>query len=226
MPKLNEFSAFIFDMDGLVLDTEPTYFAAWQKAVEQMGYNVDQHIMNTLSGYHYSQVEAQLIAWYGQEFNLHTFKLLSGDLWRVYVNNHGIAVKDGVLALLDYADQNQMPVCMATNSSTTNADECLQIARIKNRFPLVVTGDDVDRAKPEPDIFMKAADKLQVDIHRCVVFEDSFTGIVAATSAGAYTVYVPSGMPADARAMTLCDCMMESLSQVFQSLPAQAAIGI
>jgi beta-phosphoglucomutase len=219
VPKINEFSAFIFDMDGLVLDTEPTYFAAWQKAVEQMGYKVDQHIMNTISGYHYSQVEAQLIAWYGQEFNLHTFKQLSGDLWRVYVNNHGIAVRDGVLALLDYADQNQMPVCMATNSSTTNADECLEISRIKNRFPLVVTGDDVDRAKPEPDIFLKAADKLQVDIHRCVVFEDSFTGIVAATSAGAYTVYVPSGMPADARAMTLCDCMMESLLHVFQSLP-------
>jgi beta-phosphoglucomutase len=226
MPKLTAFSAFIFDMDGLVLDTESTYFAAWQLAVEAMGYRGDPHAFKALSGYHYSQVEAQLLSWYGADFNLQSFRRLGGEFWQRYVNEHGIVVKQGVIALLDYADQNQIPVCLATNSAAINARECLVIAGIKHRFPLIVTGDDVERVKPEPDIFLKAADRMQADIRRCLVFEDSHTGIVAASASGAHTVYVPSSLPVNPLTVALCDCMIDDLSQVFQSLPAQTAIGI
>ncbi len=220
------FSAFIFDMDGLVLDTEPTYFAAWQRAVEKMGFKVDPDSFKTLSGHHYSRIETRLLSWYGTGFNLDAFRQLSRPLWRTYVNEHGIVVKQGVVDLLDYAEQRQIPVCLATNSSTINSHECLDIAGIKNRFPKIVTGDDVNRAKPEPDIFLKAADYLQADICRCVVFEDSHTGIIAASSAGAYSVYIPSTLPVDPLTVELCDCMMDNLSQVFQSLTTQTAIGI
>jgi beta-phosphoglucomutase len=226
MLRLTDFSAFIFDMDGLVLDTEPTYFAAWQRAVERLGFRVDADAFKTLSGHHYSQVEARLLSWYGDGFNLHTFRQLSSELWRTYVNEHGIVVKQGVVDLLDYAAQRRIPVCLATNSSTINAYECLDIAGIRNRFPKIVTGDDVKHAKPEPDIFLKAADFLQADIRRCVVFEDSHTGIVAASAAGAYSVYIPSTLPVDPLTVELCDCMMDNLSQVLQTLPAQTAIGI
>jgi beta-phosphoglucomutase len=216
MPKLTDFAAFIFDMDGLVLDTEPTYFAAWQQAVEAMGYTVDPHSFKTLSGHHYSQVEAQLLTWYGVGFNLYAFRQLSSELWRNYVKDQGIAVKPGVIALLDYADQNQIPVCLATNSSTINAHECLAIAGIKHRFPVIVTGDDVQQGKPAPGIFLKAAGSLQVDIRRCLVFEDSRTGIVAANAAGAYSVYVPSIIPINPQALALCDRQLQNLMQVFE----------
>lgn len=226
MLELTDFSAFIFDMDGLVLDTEPTYFAAWQQAAKAMGYQLAPDSFKILSGYHYHQVEMQLQAWLGQDFNLHTFKQLSAEYWRNYVHEYGITVKKGVITLLDYAQQRAIPVCLATNSLAVYAQECLAIAGLAQRFPLIVTGDDVERVKPEPDIFLKAADRMQVDIRRCLVLEDSHTGIVAASAAGAYSVYVPSTLPVDPLTVELCDCMMDDLSQVFQSLPAQTAIGI
>ena len=95
MPSLTDFAAFIFDMDGLVLDTEPTYYAAWQTAVTRMGFNTKYGSFASLSGKHYQDVEAQIITWYGNEFDLTTFRLLSKQLWREYIQEHGIAVKKG-----------------------------------------------------------------------------------------------------------------------------------
>ena len=226
MPQLTDFAGFILDMDGLVLDTEPTYFAAWQQAVKAMGYQLAPDSFKILSGYHYHQVEAQLQAWLGQDFNLHAFKQLGTDCWRNHVREHGIAVKTGVVALLDYAEQQGIPVCLATNSWAVYAQKCLVIAGLTQRFPLMVTGNDVERVKPEPDIFLKAAEKIQVEIHQCVIFEDSHTGIVAASASGAYSVYVPSTFPVNPLTVELCDCMLDDLSQVFETLPAHVPIRI
>lgn len=219
MPKLNEFAAFIFDMDGLVLDTEPTYFAAWQEAATIMGFRLEPELFIKLSGSHYNQVENHLQAWFGLDFDLHRFKQLGTERWRDYVLKHGIKVKPGVIALLDYAEKMGIPVCLGTNSWSRYARHCLAIAGLSKRFPLMVTGDDVERVKPEPDIFLKAAEKMQVDISRCVVFEDSHTGVVAASASGAYTVFVPSTFPVNPQTIALCHCKLDDLTQVFESLP-------
>lgn len=226
MPRIVDFAALVFDMDGLVLDTEPTYFAAWQSAIEMMGFTVEPHSVKTLSGHHYHQVEAQMVSWYGQGFNLHTFGELSGMLWRAHVNEHGIAIKPGVLTLLDYAEQQRMPICLATNSLAAFAIKCLESAGIKHRFPLIITGDEVEQAKPAPDIFLAAASRMRVDIHRCMVLEDSLTGIKAASAAGAYSVYVPSTLPANPIAAELCDCMVDNLANIFESAPTVTMIGL
>ena len=216
---LGDFKGFIFDMDGLVLDTEPTYFAAWQQAVEKMGYQLAPDAFKIVSGYHYQQVETQLKAWLGQDFNLQAFKQLGTDCWRKYVREHGIAVKPGVIALLDYAEQQGIQVCLATNSWEVYARHCLAIAGLTEYFPLMVTGDDVEHVKPAPDIFLKAANRMQLDIQQCVIFEDSHTGILAASASGAFSVYVPSTFPENPLTVELCDCMLDDLSQVFETLP-------
>lgn len=226
MPKLNDFAAFIFDMDGLVLETELTYFTAWEQAAKAMGYQIEPEAFVKLSGSHYSQVETQILALFGEGFDLKFFKELGAECWRNFVNEYGITVKKGVVDLLDYAQAQAIPVCLATNSSALYAHQCLTIAGIKHRFPVIVTGDDVQKVKPEPDIFLKAAERTQVDILECIVFEDSLTGIVAASSSGAYSVYVPSIFPVDARAASLCNCQLADLTQAIESLPAKMPFGI
>jgi HAD superfamily hydrolase (TIGR01509 family) len=221
MPRLTDFAAFIFDMDGLVLDTEPTYFAAWQRAIETMGYSLEPDAYKTLTGFHYHQVEAQLQAWLGNDVDLTVFKQLGTECWRSYIAENGIAIKPGVNVLLDYAQQQGIPVCLATNSSAVYAHECLRIAGLSHRFPIIVTGDDVERVKPKPDIFLEAAKRLQIKITRCVVFEDSHTGVVAASASGAYTVFVPSTLPANLHAQMICDCQLSDLTEVFETLPAR-----
>ena len=223
---LADFEAFIFDMDGLVLDTEPAYFAAWQGALETLGYDADLDYFRTLSGCPYAQVEQKLLDLYGTEFDLPLFKEKAGYFWHKQVQAHGIKLKRGVLELLDYAESQNIPVGLATNSPAFNALQCLRLAGINQRFPVIVTGDQVKQAKPSPDVFLTAAERLGVDIRRCVVFEDSHTGIVAASSAGAYVVYVPSTFPVDPLTLALSHCVVDNLSQVFESLVKHSANGI
>jgi len=215
-----DFSAVIFDMDGLVLDTESTYSIAWQQAASAMGYELSDDFCLSLSGLHYPDIELKLLAYCGAEFNLQTFNRLSGDCWRDHVNVHGISIKYGFAGLLSLLNRQKTPYCLATNSRTANALECLELAGIKDVFSIIVSRDHVQHGKPEPDIFLKAAELMQVDISRCLVLEDSHAGIVAASRAGAVSVFIPSKTPVDSLTVELCDLMMDDLIQLTDAIRA------
>jgi len=219
--NLNNFSAVIFDMDGLVLDTESTYFAAWQQTAKVMGYSLSDAFCLSLSGLHYKDIELKLLVCCGAEFNLDTFTRLSGIFWREQVNAHGIKIKHGFTELLEFIVQQQIPYCLATNSSAVNAVECLEFAGIREIFSTIITRDDVEHGKPAPDIFLKAAELLQVPISRCLVLEDSYAGIEAASRAGAFSVLIPSTEPVDPMAIVLCDVMMIDLAHTLMALKAE-----
>lgn len=218
MLKLSDFSALIFDMDGLVLDTETTYFVAWQQAAKTMGYELSESFCLSLSGLHYKDVEQKLMALCGADFNLQAFNQLSGIFWLEHVNAHGINIKPGFTQLLEFIVQQQIPYCLATNSRAVNAHECLELAGIKDVFSTIISRDDVQYGKPAPDIFFKAAELLQVPISQCLVLEDSHAGILAASRAGAFSVYVPSTEPADPLALVLCDMMIVDLEGTLTTL--------
>jgi beta-phosphoglucomutase-like phosphatase (HAD superfamily) len=218
MLKLADFSAVIFDMDGLVLDTESTYSIAWQQAANAMGYGLSDDFCLSLSGLHYPDIELKLLAYCGAEFNLQTFNRLSGDYWRDHVNVHGINIKHGFTGLLDLLIEQSIPYCLATNSRAANALECLELAGLKAVFSIIVSRDHVPYGKPEPDIFLKAAEVLQVDISRCLVLEDSHAGIVAASKAGAASVFIPSLAQVDPMTVELCDLMVGDLAELTNTL--------
>lgn len=226
MPKLSDISAVIFDMDGLVLDTETTYFVAWQQAANAMGYVLSHSFCLSMSGLHYKDVELKLMDWYGADFNLQAFNHLSGIFWHEHVNSHGINIKHGFTQLLEFIVQQQMPYCLATNSRAINAYECLELAGIKDVFPTIITRDDVQHGKPAPDIFLKAAELLKVPISQCLVLEDSHAGIVAASRAGAFSVFVPSTEPIDPLTVDLCDVMMVDLAHALINLESRILLGL
>jgi HAD superfamily hydrolase (TIGR01509 family) len=218
MLKLAEFSAVLFDMDGLVLDTESTYGIAWQQAAKAMGHDFSGDFCLSMSGLHYKDIELKLFEHCGADFDLPTFNRLSGDFWRDHVTVHGIKIKHGFAELLELLIQQKIPYCLATNSLEANALECLEFAGIKEAFSIIVSRDQVQRGKPEPDVFLKAAERLQVDIRRCLVVEDSHAGIVAASRAGAVSVFVPSIVPVDPLTVELCDLMVGDLEQLANTL--------
>jgi len=216
--KLADFSAVIFDMDGLVLDTESTYFIAWQQAANAMGYEFSDDFCLSLSGLHYNDIEPKLIEYCGAEFNLQAFNRLSGDCWRDHVDVYGIRIKHGFSELLELLIRQKIPYCLATNSRAANALECLELAGIKDVFSIIIARDHVQHGKPEPDVFFKAAEVLQVDISRCLVLEDSHAGIAAASRAGAVSVFIPSIAQADPLTVELCDLMVSDLAQLTNAL--------
>jgi len=218
--KAGDFSAVIFDMDGLVLETESTYRIAWQQAAKSMGHPLPEDFLLSLSGLHYQAVEQKLLAMCGVDFNLQTFNHNASRFWRDHVNSHGIKTKLGFTELLEFVMAERKPFCLATNSRAANTDECLALAGIKPVFSTIVTRDDVSHGKPAPDIFLKAAQSLQVPIEKCLVLEDSPAGVVAAAKAGAIVVCVPSATPVDPQTQALCDLVTPDLVQALAILSA------
>ncbi len=214
MIKLTDFAAVIFDMDGLVLDTESTYNKAWQQAAQLTGLELDEAFWQSLSGLHYFDVERCLLTKCGADFDLDSFNRLSASSWRDHVRSNGIAVKTGFTELLTLIQQQSLPYALATNSPAINALECLELAGIDEVFSVIVTRDDVLRGKPAPDIFLTTADCLHVDIKRCLVLEDSPAGIAAAVSSGAFSVYIPSVLPIDGQAAAQCDLLINDLAEL------------
>ncbi|MEE9337361.1 MAG: HAD-IA family hydrolase [Methylococcaceae bacterium] len=212
--KLPRFSAVIFDMDGLVLDTEMTYFIAWQKAANEMGVSFSDEFCLSLSGLQFQDMENQLIKHYGVDFDLKQFARLSGEFWRKYVNQKGIPIKKGFFNLINQFKEKNISFCLATNSRKEIALECLELANLASIFSSVITRDHVNNGKPKPDVFIEAAKVLQQPINRCLVLEDSAIGVEAAVNAGAPNVFIPSVLPVERATVNLADCFMMDLDQL------------
>jgi len=201
-------------MDGLVLDTELTYCIAWQKASLEMGCEFSKEFCLSMSGLHAEDVERKLIAHGGDKFDLAHFGALSGRYWRQYVNKFGIPVKQGFINLSNQLKENNITFCLATNSRRVNALECIQLAKIDNIFSTIVTRDDVKQGKPAADIFLFAAKIMGMPISKCLVVEDSATGIQAAVNATAPSVFIPSVLPFDEVAAQQADHLMNNLDEL------------
>ena len=214
--KLPVFSAVIFDMDGLVLDTETTYCLAWQRAAEKMGVRISHEFCSSLSGLHFHDMEKKLVEHCGIDFDLKQFTQLSGDVWKESVSQEGIPVRKGFLTLIKVLKEKNIPFSLATNSSQKNALECLGLAGITDIFSFLITRDHVKHGKPEPDIIIAAAKVLNTSVNQCLVLEDSLTGVQAAVNAGASCVFIPSVFPIEQMAVGLADLFLLDLDELAQ----------
>ncbi|WP_445370856.1 HAD family hydrolase [Methylomonas sp. HW2-6] len=217
-------AGLIFDLDGLVLDTETTYFAAWRRAAADMGCELSEQFCTSLSGCSGDVVRQRLQDYGGSGFDIGEFQSLSSRYWVEHVERHGIAVKPGFWAVLAAANRCGLSYALATNSRRTNAERCLQAAGLQQVFTVMVTADTVMRAKPAPDLFLRAADALACPITDCLVLEDSPVGVRAAKAAGARCIMVPSTAAAAPEAVGLADRVMADLYQVADLLSAQGSL--
>lgn len=183
-------SAVIFDMDGLMVDTEPMYQVSWQRAAQELGYEIDEVLYARFVGRPTRACEAILVEQFGEAFPLSAFQARWPDLWRSEVERCGIALKPGLTEMLDYLT-GRLPLAVATSSEAEYAELTLGRAGIRDRFQVVVSGDQVSRGKPEPDIYLETAQRLRIPASECVALEDSEAGIRSVRSAGMVGVLVP-----------------------------------
>ncbi len=221
MKLLPHFSAFILDMDGLIIDTESTYFLAWQQAAIELGYLLSESFCTGLSGLAFPVIEQKLKTYWGNDFPFPEFYALSSTFWRAQVEEHGIPVKKGGLKLLSVLQQHAIPYCLATNSPEVNARECLAYAGIESLFTQIVARDHVQCPKPSGDLFRAAARALQQPIEACIVVEDSLVGLLAAQDAQAFSVLVPS-VSVDPQRQSLAHLILNDLSELAELIQCQA----
>lgn len=193
---MSRFGAVIFDLDGTLLDTEALMIESGLAALAALDLPPRRDVLQSLVGIASDQGEAILRAAFGEHFDLPAMDLH----WRTEMDRRlleGIPLRPGVDALLDHLDDMAMPRAVATNSHTEWAVTNLDRAGIGNRFErhFLFGRDRVEAPKPAPDLFLHAARALGQSPARCLVFEDSDTGVAAALAAGMTVVQVPDQRP-------------------------------
>ncbi len=181
--------AVIFDMDGLMLDTESVARFAWQRAGEDVGYTISDALFASFIGRTATDSDAMLREKWGADFPSVLLRERITYHWDSHTGEHGIAPKQGLVELLDFLKAKGIRRAVATSSRRENAER--KLIPYRNYFEVLVTGDDIARGKPAPDIFLLAAKELGLGVEECLVLEDSLAGIRAAKAAGIEAIMVP-----------------------------------
>jgi beta-phosphoglucomutase len=203
--------AVVFDMDGLMIDTERVYRAAWQQACAELGFVLDDASYALMIGRPTGDCEGEIVRLFGPEFPVAQFHERWPALWRLLVPPEGIARKHGLDTLLAFARQQRLATAVATSTYADDAEFCLRSAGLAGRFDTIVTGDQVAQGKPAPDIYLEAARRLGVHPAECVALEDSDAGVLAASAAGMIPICVPDlTKPSDVTTRTAA-CVVGSL---------------
>lgn len=183
--------AVVFDLDGLMIDSERVVQKTWDIAGEWIGYGtLGHHIYQTL-GFNLTKRKTYFEECYGKKFPFDLFRKETKKAWNTYVACHEIPVKKGLYHLLDVLKQQEIKLGVATSSSRAYAVSELENKKILSYFDALVFGDMVKEAKPSPEIYAKACELLQVNPQKAIALEDSLHGIKAAHAAGMMSIFVP-----------------------------------
>jgi HAD superfamily hydrolase (TIGR01509 family) len=203
--------AVVFDMDGLMLDTEPFYKAAWQHACAELGFDLDDASYAVMIGRPTEACERELIERFGTSFPMPRFRARWPELWRLSVPAQGIVCKPGLESLLSFVEEHGLASAIATSSDADYAEFSLRSAGLAGRFSTIVTGDQVAHGKPAPDIYLEAARRLRRNPAECIALEDSDAGVLAASAAGMVTLCVPDLKPPSDEAVRAASRVCASL---------------
>ncbi len=203
--------AVVFDMDGLLLDTEPMYRRASEAAGGEFGVEFSAELYDRLIGLGARDIEAKLLQHFGADFPLSRFRESWRAHWQAEVATTGVTVKSGAIELLQVLQRAGVNFAIATSTPRPRTNELLESSGLLGLFQTVVTGDEVDRGKPAPDIYQLAARRLAIGTKLCVALEDSDAGILAAARAGMTAIMIPDLKPPSAAAAAAAFGVYETL---------------
>ncbi len=189
--------AIIFDMDGLLLDSEVLSMEALVLAGRDLGLDLPDAFCRSLIGLPLDQCRIVIGERYGDGLPLDRYVARHAERLAEIVATGRLALKRGVLELLDVLDRRHLPRAVATSSSCVRAMHHLGLVGIADRFDTIVTRDEVSQGKPHPEPFLTAAARLGMRPADCLALEDSHNGVRAAHAAGMRVIMVPDLLAAD-----------------------------
>ena len=190
-------NAVIFDMDGVIFDTERVYMNIWMKVYGEHNFEMTPEIYKTLIGRDKPSLIKMLGEKYGSRYNgKEMFEECEMHLKNA-IDAGEVPIKEGALEIFDYLKQNGFKMAIATSSPRTKLQMQLKIHDLEKVFDAIICADDVTKSKPDPEIFLVAAKKLNAHPDECIVIEDSPAGIKAAYNAGITAIHVEDLVEAD-----------------------------
>ena len=208
-------SALIFDMDGVLVDSNPFHVQKWIEFLHERGipYNAEDLPKQILG----SRNDTALRRFFGRDLPEGEIEKLSEDLearFRAAFRPHAQPLL-GLKTLMDECRGEGIPLAVASSAMTKNVDFVVDTLKLRSYFASIVTGDDVSRPKPDPEIYIQAAERLTLAPAKCVAFEDSFVGIESAKRASMKCVAIASTFPAEElQSQTQADLVVKNFEEL------------
>ena len=188
---MKNIKAIIFDMDGVLIDTERISFNSFKKVFKEYNYRIDEMFYLEIIGHNVKSIKEIMINKYGNDFPFDEIYEKKVKISIDTIKRDGLIVKKGVKELVEYLKVNNYKIAVATSTRKQRAYEHLKEIEVLDKTDYVICGDQVMNSKPDPEIFLKAAEGLGVLPQECIVIEDSEAGIIAAYNAGIKSINVP-----------------------------------
>lgn len=204
----------LFDMDGVVLDTEKLYARFWREAAAALGHDMSYEQALGMRSLSSTAGQAQLERYFGKGVSRAEFRAKRIELMDAYIDVHGVDLKPGIIELLEHLEEAGIPAAITTSSPLERVRRYLGPHGLLDRFARLCSGAEVAHGKPEPDIYLYGAACLGFKPEECLAIEDSPAGVLSAYRAGCKTVMVPDLDQPDAETEKLLFAKADSLLDV------------
>ena len=216
--KTQSIRGVLFDMDGLVLDTEKLYTRFWMESAHDLGYPMTFEQALGLRSLNRAAGQDKLTEYFGPGISYNAVRNHRIELMDAHIEKYGIDVKPGIFELMDYLQANGIASAITSSSPMANIQRHLSAHNLLHRFDKLCSGYDVPKGKPEPDIYLHGAASLNLRPEQCLALEDSPTGILSAYRAGCLSVMIPDQDQPDDNTTALLYAKADSLSDIISLL--------
>lgn len=210
--------AIIFDMDGVIFDSERAMLWSLQEVCKRKGIKDVTPFYNDCIGVTREKTVQIFQAVYGADFDVEAYMQEGSEIYHERYDGGRMPIKEGAKEILSYLKEEGYLIALASSTKRKSVERQLRDAGLLSYFPVLVCGDMVQRSKPAPDIFLCAAKELGVEPEECFVIEDSYNGIRAAASAGMKAFMVPDMLPPNEEMDRLSYRIMTNLLEVKEYL--------
>lgn len=208
----------LFDMDGLILDTERLYTRFWQEAAQALGFPMTREQALGMRSLNRDTAKKQMENYFGPNIPYAAIRQLRIRLMDEYIAENGVEAKPGIYALLDALEAHGIPAAVTTSSSLERARDNLTRLNLFFRFARICQGSDVPTCKPEPEIYLYGAASLGLPPENCLALEDSPAGILSAYRAGCMPIMVPDQDQPDEKTREILFARADSLADIISLL--------
>lgn len=212
------YDAVVFDMDGVIFDSERAVMKCWMELARKYGIENIEEPYLACTGTTMERTKEIMLEAYGEDFPYDTYAKGASLLYHEKYDGGRLPMKPGVVELLMYLKAEKKKIALASSTRKQTVINQLRDANILDFFDAVICGDMVERSKPAPDIFLKACDELKVKPENTYGIEDSYNGIRAAHAGNLRPIMVPDLLPKNDEMEELCEVILENLLEVVNYL--------
>lgn len=213
--------AVVFDMDGVLFDTERLCMESWDMIAGEHGICDMETIFMQCVGRNANDTKTLILNHYGQDFPYDDFCIETSKWFRQQIERNGMPIKTGVRELLDYLREEDYQIGLASSTKKASVISHLTDAGIRDYFSVIIGGDMVEHSKPRPDIYLLACEQMQVSPEETYAVEDSPNGIRSAHAAGMQPIMVPDLIAPDEEMERLSSHIFKDLLEVKKFLRKQ-----